>query len=116
MTSSEYNNLCKTFYSVFSEVFAMSNEIHIGRIKLKILEDHVIKETFDNYLPDIVASKSNLCITSSMSRITHFVEVRLWRCDGNNYQEISALHPAIPGYPHPHPSSPGASTNRSTGS
>ena len=45
---------------VFNET---TKEIHLGRIKLKIMEDQVIKETVESYLPNIVALNSNLCIT-----------------------------------------------------
>ena len=64
-----------------------TREIHIGRAKLKIMEDHVKKEIVENNLPNIVAIKSNLCITRSPDG------TRLWRCDGINNQEISLLDP-----------------------
>ena len=76
----------KEFFPVLNET---TKELHIGKIKLKIIEDNIIQESVDveNYLPNIVALKSNLCITESSES-----GIKLWRRDGNNYEEISALH------------------------
>ena len=59
---------------------------------MKITEDNVIEETADveNYPKDIVTFKSNLCITQSPDGM------KLWRCEGNKYQEINVLDP-VPG-------------------
>ena len=73
-------NLCPGFNET-------TKEIHIGRAKLKIKEDHVEKETVENNLPNIVAIMSNLCITRTPDG------TKLWRRDGNNYQEITVLLP-----------------------
>ena len=71
-----------------------SKEIYIGILGLilKITEDNVIEETADveNYPKDIVTFKSNLCITQSPDGM------KLWRCEGNKYQEINVLDP-VPG-------------------
>ena len=66
-----------------------TKELHIGTVKLKITEDNVTQESVENYVyvPNIVALKSNLCITESSSQ-----GIKLGRRDGNNYEEISALH------------------------
>ena len=76
----------KEFFPVLNET---TKELHIGKIKLKIIEDNIIQESVDveNYLPNIVALKSNLCITESSES-----GIKLWRRDGNDYEEISALH------------------------
>ena len=71
-------------YPVLDET---TKELHMGKIKLKIIEDNIIQESVENFLPNIVAMKSNLCITESF-----FDEIKLLRRDGNNYEEISALH------------------------
>ena len=64
-------------------------EIFIGRTKLKI---NVVEEMFVgncNYLPDTIALQSNLCITSTYTDGT-----KLWRHNGDFYEEISVLHPS----------------------
>ena len=73
-----------------------AKEIHIGRTKLRITSDNVIEEeqTAVNYLPEIMAIQSDLCITQSEE------ETKLWKCDGDDYEEINVLilHPEWGGW------------------